>query len=41
MQPKNNVKLYPGLPEALSTLRHNKHNNAALMIKSSIKLLYS
>ena len=41
MQPQNNVKLYPGLPEALSTLRPNKHNNAALMIKSSVKLLYS
>ena len=41
MQPRNKVKLYPGLLEALSTLRLNKHNNAALMIKSSVKLLYS
>ena len=31
MQPKNNVKLYPGLPEALSTLKPNKHNNEALI----------
>ena len=28
MQPQNNVKLYPGLPEAPSTIRPNKHNNA-------------
>ena len=25
MQPQNNVKLYPGLPEAPSSIRPNKH----------------
>ena len=28
MQPQNNVKLYPGLPEAPSSIRPNKHKNA-------------
>ena len=36
MQPKDNVKLYPELPEAPSTVRPNKHNNVALMVKCSI-----